>query len=631
MIQNPTYLGTVQDVQGSTISVRLDQDTISGLIFIEGNGYRIGQVGSFVRIPIGFTDLFGIVSQVGAGAVPESLVDVEPYGRRWMTVQLIGEGQRVGDFRRGISQFPTINDEAHLVTDKDLAKIYGRAEQLNYVRVGSVASAESIPALVDINPLVTRHSAVLGTTGAGKSTTVAGLLASLTDADQFPSARVIILDIHGEYHSALTDRATVFRVNAAEENGEQRLFVPYWALSFEELLQVTPFKGISDSDRAILVDRVKSLKQASVKAQQRSGLTADAVTVDTPIPFSLHRLWYELYREVFSSHNVAPSGNQSRITEALAQDSDGNELVGDIMQVTPPQYLPTTSGGQDRIYRSSSTLNISRQLIALESLLRDSRYDFLFRPGPWCPSPTVEDLNAQPAKDLDILLETWIGADKPITILDLSGVPELILTDLIGVLLRLLFDALFWARYLPEGGRARPLLVVLEEAHSYLGTGSEGPAAATVRRVVKEGRKYGLGAMIVSQRPSEIDSTILSQCGTLFAMRLSNNTDRSFVTGAASDHLEGLFGMLPTLRTGEAIIVGEAVNLPLRAVFDVPAKNRRPDSHDPVLYDAAAKSGWNPPAKTESYSHVVENWRNENPWKVRESGECNAENSSGVK
>jgi hypothetical protein len=161
MPNNPTYLGTVQDVQGATISVALDKDTVSGLVFIEGHGYRIGQIGSFVRIPIGFIDLFGIVSQVGAGAVPANIAEVEPYGYRWMKVQLIGEGQRKGEFKRGISQYPTIGDEAHLVTEQDLSKIYGRPEAPNFVRVGSLASAESIPALVDIDKLVTRHSAIV--------------------------------------------------------------------------------------------------------------------------------------------------------------------------------------------------------------------------------------------------------------------------------------------------------------------------------------------------------------------------------------------------------------------------------------------------------------------------------------
>lgn len=611
MANSATYLGTVQDVQGAAVSIALDNDTISGLVFVDGRGYRIGQVGSFVRIPIGFHDLFGIVSQVGAGAVPEVLADAEPYGRRWLKVQLVGESRRAGDFMRGISQYPTINDEAHLVTELDLTRIYGRPDTPSVVRIGNVASAESVPALVDIDRLITRHSAVVGATGAGKSTTVANILTSLSDPERYPSSRILLLDVHGEYYAALGDRATVFRVNPDREKGEQSLFVPYWALSFDELLTVTPFEGLNETDRVALVEKVKELKQSSLRSKARGGVTPDTMTVDTPIPFSIHRLWYELYRYVCSTH-TAQGVNQSPQTEAIESDDTGVQLIGDIMDVRPPRYRPITSGGSDRVYLSGATLNIRRQILATESLLRDTRYDFLFRPGPWCPKPSQKNLDAQPEKDLDDLLRHWVGGDKTVTILDLSGIPTSILTHLVGVLLRLLFDALFWARNLPEGGRARPLLIVLEEAHAYLGAANEGPASLAARRIVKEGRKYGVGAMIVSQRPSEIDSTILSQCGTMFAMRLANATDRSHVAATVSDNLEGLFSMLPTLRTGEAIVVGEAVHLPLRAFVDEPAKNRRPDSDDPKVFDQEAQGGWNAKKEREDYRRVVECWRSEN-------------------
>lgn len=611
MASSPTYLVTVQDVQGATISIALDPNTVSGLAFIDGHGYRIGQIGSFVRVSIGFNDLFGIVSQVGAGAVPEALAALEPYGNRWLRVQLIGQAGRSGGFHRGVSQYPTIGDEAHLVDEQDLARIYGRQDVQNNVRIGSLASTESIPALIDIDKLISRHSAVVGSTGSGKSTTVAGLLASISDPERYPSARVLVIDIHGEYQPALDDRATVFRVNPDEARGEKPLFIPYWALSFDELLRVTPFVGVGDADRAALVEKIKQLKLSSLARMGRDGVTADTLTVDTPIPFSVHRLWYELTRYVCSTH-TAQSANQSEQTEAIERDADGQLLQGDIMGVRAPKYRPISQGGADRVYLSAAPLNLRRQLIATESLLRDSRYDFLFRPGRWCPRPTFNDLDAQPEEDLDELLSQWVGGDTPVVILDLSGVPVSILTELVGVLLRLLFDALFWARYLPEGGRSRPLLVVLEEAHAYLSAANEGAASIAARRIVKEGRKYGLSAMIVSQRPSEIDPTILSQCGTMFALRLANASDRSQVTGTVTDNLEGLFNMLPALRTGEAIVVGEAVHLPLRAVIDAPAANRRPDSHDPRVFDPQQRTGWNAPKVAEDYRRALGAWRSEN-------------------
>lgn len=257
---------------------------------------------------------------------------------------------------------------------------------------------------------------------------------------------------------------------------------------------------------------------------------------------------------------------------------------------------------------SQSPLNIRRQLESLASKLRDPRYDFLFRPGKWLP-----DVKGNPQSDLNSLLEEWIGGEKPIAILDLSGIPSSVLTSLIGVMLRIVYDALFWSRKLSEGGRERPLLVVLEEAHQYLGERNSGPAADAVKRIAKEGRKYGIGAMIISQRPSEIDSTILSQCGTIFAMRLSNTIDRNHVTAAVTDNLEGLLGMLPVLRTGEAIIVGEAVHIPVRTLIDPPPKNRRPDSADPLVYDDAGPGGWNRKREISDYEEVVTVWRKQDP------------------
>jgi len=154
---------------------------------------------------------------------------------------------------------------------------------------------------------------------------------------------------------------------------------------------------------------------------------------------------------------------------------------------------------------------------------------------------------------------------------------------------------------------------VLEEAHSYVGQDQAGNAAVAVRRIVKEGRKYGIGAMVVSQRPAEIDSTVLSQCGTTFAMRLANSTDRNQVMGSVTDNLEGLLSMLPVLRTGEAIIVGEAVHLPVRTVLDPPSKDRRPDSSDPLVYNDEGPGGWNRGKEKSNYSEVVAVWRKQDP------------------
>jgi len=613
MANDPTLLGTVEDVKGATISVVLNEDTVSGLAFVKGHGYRIGQVGNFVRIPIGYVDLFGIVSQVGASAIPERLIEHEVYGRRWMTIQLVGEGTRKGDFERGLSQYPTIGDAVHLVIEDDLKRIYGRPDSPKYLRVGSLASSESIDALVDIDKLITRHSAVVGSTGTGKSTTVAGLLNTISRTGRFQSARVIVLDIHGEYAAALQDQAAIFKINPNQQKDELPLYIPYWALTFDELISVTFGDVPSDADRGGIIEKITEKKLESLKNKPRKGVTESTLNVDTPVPFSIHQLWYELHLLIISTH--LQTGNQSVDTVAFETDANGNKVDrGDAMNISPPKCKPqdTSAGASPKVYLSQSRLNIRRPLEALAYKLRDSRYDFLFRPGEWLP-----DIGGLPKKDLDEILNQWLECQKPVTILDLSGIPRDILNTLVGVLLRIIYDSLFWARNLSEGGRERPLLLVLEEAHAYLGKDDMGQAAQAVRRIVKEGRKYGIGAMIISQRPVEIDTTILSQCGTFFAMRLANSQDRSHVTSAVSDNLEGLFSMLPILRTGEAIIVGEAVQIPIRTMIDPPSRNRRPDSQDPVVYEEENPGGWNRSREPSDYAEVVELWRKQDTVSTR--------------
>lgn len=614
MRPDPTRIGTVQDVAGTAISVSLVNESATGLSFFKGESYRIGQVGSFVRIPLGYTSLFGIVSQVGAGAAPSADGDTHPWGNQWLKVQLVGERGREGHFERGVSQHPTINDPVHIVTEDDLREIYGPGDPTDFVSVGHLASAESIPALVNINKLVTRHSAVVGTTGSGKSTTVAGLLAALSNPTRYPSARIVVLDIHGEYAKALEDRSSVFRITPDLERGDKPLHIPFWALSFDELAKLA-FGNLGEQQLAAVTDAIVTLKREALAKQPREGVSSDRVSADTPVPFCLHKLWFDFHQREHRTVVPKPGAGVDEVESAYVLNAAGQPLqLGDAMSVLPPQYrtVKTTGPAAERVQWGPDPVNMRQQLAVLASKLRDPQFAFLFSPGDLLPA-----IDGTVQKDLDALLGDWIGAPSPITILDLSGIPSTVLNDLIGTLLRILYDALFWSRNLPEGGRERPLMLVLEEAHAYLGKEHSGTAAAAVRRIAKEGRKYGVGAMIVSQRPSEIDPTILSQCGTIFAMRLANEIDRSHVSSAASDNLKGLFDMLPVLRTGEAIIVGEAVSLPIRTLIDPPDTNRRPDSGDPKVVVRGdpkidgyeGEGGWAVARHPEDYSIVMRQWR----------------------
>lgn len=586
--RDPTYLGTIAAVSGAAVNVRLTQSVASGLTVIGGRTYRIGQVGSFVRIPQGYQDLLGVVAEVGANAVPERLSPVDDTGR-WMKIELIGE-MVGGLFQRGVSQYPNIDDVAHLAVEDDLRRIYDIQDQ-GHVTIGTLSSAESIPAKIAVNELVTRHSAVLGSTGSGKSTTIASLLRALTandeDSDQYPSARILVLDVHGEYATPLADLAQVFSVEP--QDPADRLYVPYWALAVQDLLDFLT-GGVEGNSETAFIDKIVQLKIASHEAQRFAGVESASITVDTPLPFSLKRLWYELI------------DFETMTLEGPERDQPALEDPGDIDDMIPPTYKRHAMGAKGP-FLNQRAIGIQRQLNLLRSRLMDRRYGFLLRPGPWEPNKS-----GQPEKDLDELLAGWLGPAKPLTILDLSSVPSGVLGRLVGSILNIVYEALFWSREKSEGGINRPLLVVMEEAHRYLATNVDGVAAKVVQRIAKEGRKYGVGAMIVSQRPSEVDETVLSQCGTVFALRLSNPGDRARVRGTLPDGLAGLLDVLPILRTGEAIVTGEAAKLPMRCRVTLPLEEHRPQSEDPEV-----SSKWGLPRRSEGYERVAASWRGQNP------------------
>lgn len=512
-----------------------------------------------------------------------------------MTIQLVGEIVEAA-FERGISQYPAINDEVHLVTENDLSRIYGTSDA-GQVTIGRLAAAESIPIKIDLDRLLTRHSAVLGSTGSGKSTTIASLLRSISTGqngeEAFPSARILLLDVHGEYGKALGDVAKVFRVNPTE--GEIPLVIPYWAMDVGDLVHFLMGK-IEEKAMTAILDKILDAKLALAANTDFAGIDTTSLTVDSPIPYSLKKLWLDLIDPELKTWT-----DQQRTVSAKTED-------GDVETLSPPQYPLPGLGNSSPFTNNTGVLSIRRQLAQLRSRLLDRQYDFMLHPGDWEPGP-----DGSVTQDLPHLLENWIGHDRQITILDLSGIPSLVMTRLIGGILNIIYQGLFWGRELPEGGRQRPQLIVMEEAHRYLGKDRESPARDMVQRIVKEGRKFGVGAMIVSQRPSEIDDTILSQCGTFFALRLTNGSDRSKVQAALPDSLSGVVDSLPVLRTGEAVVIGEAARLPIRCRVTLPHENQRPESGDPPVANS-----WSAEQKEGEYETLVAAWRSQNPkWKAK--------------
>ena len=583
-----TLIGKTVSVSGSILSVRMSENVLSTMPIIDGIVYRVGQIGSFVRVPLGYADLFGIVTQIGADAIPESLREVlikdtsRIVSNRWLTVALVGERTDYR-FERGITQFPTAGDEVHLVTIQDLNIIYGGVKEESSIIVGHISASESLPARVDIDKLLTRHCAIVGATGSGKSNSVAILLQSISSGP-FKSARILLIDPHGEYSETLKDCSKVFRINADSQLRQEELSIPFWALPFDELLSSFP-GHVNDQQKDYIREKLLEKRLLSADGLKKKP-PIEAISADSPIPFSLKQLWFEL--DDFERQTFGENRNPN--TKKLLKQGNANKLQSN-------QYEPASAGGGSP-YLNFQAKGILAFLDGMRTRMLDQRYKFLFEPNNYTPA-----LNGICKDDLDSLLASWLGHEKPITILDLSGVPPDIMISISGSLLKVIYDAMFWAQNLPVGSRQQPLLITLEEAHNYLKAGEEAISSRTVQTIAKEGRKYGVGLLLITQRPTELDETVLSQCGTVIALRMTNKGDRGHISAAVQDELYDMVSLLPSLRTGEALILGEAVQIPSRVRFY--KTDRAPRSGDPIV----SKEWCKPRPDPLKYQAAIHNWR----------------------
>ena len=575
-----TFIGEVRAVVGAEVSIQLTGDLGTSLTLVAGESHRVGQIGSFLKIPLGYTFLYGVCTQIGAAAIPEALRDRETDDRRWVSLVLFGEALG-GHFERGVSQYPTVADEVHLVTETDLRVIYGGLEGRASINVGTIASSAGMPGLLDLGKLLSRHCLITGSTGSGKSNLVAVILEAIA-TQGFPSARILVIDPHGEYGSSVGNNGSVFKVGS--DSGDPELLVPFWALPFEEFRRIC-LGELSPPNETTIREMVAEAKTAA-SVFLASPPPPEAITADSPIPFSAHALWFRLIDE-------------ERRTYADKEKTTWSDpmISGNPMLLIPPVYAPP--GAASKVPMKGPSRMLAKPLELFRNRLRDTRYSFLFSPGEMAPT-----LDGKITKDLDSLTASWVGNDRAITVLDVAGLPNEVVSAVVGTLLRVIYDTLFWASTTPVSGQNQPLLIVLEEAHVFLPRDKDSAAHRAVGRIAKEGRKYGVGLAVVTQRPTEIDPTVLSQCGTVIALRLTNASDRSTVTKTLPDDLGNLGAILPSLRTGEALVVGEAMPIPSRIRF-------RKAANKPVGDDADVASKWTNPDRPSaaSYTTAISNWR----------------------
>ena len=552
-----TKIGTVRHVLGATITVELER-TLAGIAPIwEGRLQPVGQIGSIVRIPQGPMTLLGTVTMIGiaelAGPLAPSIES--SVGDRWLRVQLVGEIDGIGNFQRGVSTYPALDDLVHFATRADLARVFPEEDEF-HVRFGTVAATADVPVALDAQRLVTRHAAIVGSTGAGKTSTVCSVLQSFIRGG-WSSANIIVIDPHGEYADALPDHASARSVLATDQ--EHRLQVPYWALPAADLLKAVGGGNEGPTASLRFMELVREQKKVfAAAAQWLAHLDPSSISADTPVPFDLRDVWFQMEKD-----NRATYGAKDYVNESI-------RVAGDKLALVPPEYDPPGAGSAPP-FRGPRMDHFANLPERMRMRMRDPRLRFFFDFDSLAPDHDV----------LESVLRSWLGGETAISVMDFSGVPGDVADLAIGAVLQNVFETAVRSR--EHGiGRASPVFIVLEEAHRYLGDGDQVRLAREVaNRIAREGRKYGIGLLLVSQRPSELPPTALSQVGTIIALRLTNGTDQATVKSALPDGVAGLADALPSLRNGEAIVSGEAVSMPARAIADVPSP--RPNAKDPAL------------------------------------------------
>jgi uncharacterized protein len=498
-------IGRVLSVSGSEARIGLFADALRSAGDADDAALTVGK---FIGVARNRLLLVGIISQVST-EVP-LLVREEGY-HAVASIDLMGEimsGEVAADahFLRGVTSYPAIGDAAVALSTADLTKIYDIDKYVG-VELGHLQQDSGVKVYANIHDMISKHFAILGSTGVGKSSGLASLLRQILAVR--PNLRIFLLDGHNEYAHCFGDRALV--INPAN------LKLPFWLFTFEELLEVI-FAGRPGNDEEVeilteLVPLAKALYHQSSEGSIRKRNQPTDYSIDTPVPYRL------------------------------------KDLLGLIDE------------RMGKLENRSSRMNHRWLITRIEAVSNDPRYNFMF---------TNANVGGDTMAEILRHLFRWRPDGKPMTVMQLAGIPSEVVDAVVSVLCRMAFDFGLWSN------GAMPLLFVCEEAHRYVSADRSlgfQPTRRALSRIAKEGRKYKVFLGLITQRPAELDATIVSQCSTLFAMRLANDRDQQLLLAAASDAATNLVRFLPSLGLREALAFGAGIPMPTMFTFpNLPAE-----------------------------------------------------------
>ena len=498
-------IGQVVEIAGSGSQIRMDAAALTSIQTNKDPSVAMsGQVGSQVKMVVGDNWLIANVRTMRAGQSGEIIAHVD----------FLGEGTRsangtISNFRRGVTRYPIPGSPVLPVSTDDLRAVFAASDE-PHVEIGTVYPTDDIRGALYVDPMLSKHFAILGSTGTGKSTSVALILHRISQLS--PEGHIVMIDPHGEYSAAFKNCGEIFNVD--------NLQLPYWLMNFDEHCEVLLTTHGSDRQRDADI-LAKCLLAARTKGKDVSQY--GKVTVDSPIPYLL---------------------------------ADLNTIIVNEM---------------GKLDRAGDTLPFQRLKTKLDELRTDPRYTFMF--SGLLVSDSMPGLLAK--------MFRLPSQGRPISIVDVSGVPSEVTSVVVSVLARMVFDYAIWSRTEAQ----RPLLLVCEEAHRYVPKDENSETGQAVRRILeriaKEGRKYGVSLGLITQRPSDLAEGVLSQCGTILSMRLNNDRDQACVRAAMPEGARGFLDAIPALRNRECIVCGEGVAIPIRVRFDDLEPEKRPASSDP--------------------------------------------------
>ena len=530
----PVASKTAEDLIGSLVSLKGAQATLSGYMG-PGDEQARCSIGNILSIKQGETRTIGLVLEVNVN--PQDW-DIRASNHVNMQIELIGEirnndyGRPI--FYKGVRTYPEMGSSAYLIELNDLAAIYTSHDE-DSVQVGSLTLREDIPAMISVNKLVNRHFAVVGSTGVGKTTAVALLMNKCLDENS--RLHMLILDPHNEYAAHFEDKAITLN--------SDNLDLPFWILRYEELADII-FPGRSPSpEEADALFEAMTLARVSYANQPRAAAPTSGV------------------RRMPIADTASNTSNITADTPIPYRISDIQKVIDDWLGLLERRY-------------PINTLRALRN--RLDSLSHDSRYRCMFG------KTMVADNMAEVISNIFRIPANG----KPVTILELGGIPNEVVNALVSVIGRLAFDIAFMS------GGSQEITLICEEGHRYVPRDPSlgfRPTRLALGRIAKEGRKYGVSLGVISQRPAEIDPTLLSQCSTIFAMRLPNEADKAIIKECLPAYSASLSDMLSSIVDREAIAFGEAVPTPMRMTFARHRVRTRPQNSDPTPEQLTPQEG----------------------------------------